>query len=232
MLSREAPDGPSTTEGLPRHVQDLIGRRLNEILPSMEEVDPGTRLGQVLLRLRAALRDAQAERQVSQAFSDGLIAAVPRLRRFAMVRAGSAAEADDMVQGTLLKAWEHRARFQPGTNLIAWLFTILRNAHINQGLRSRREVEDVDGTHASRLSLPPRAGASHRPRRVAGGPERSPDRAAGNPPARGAGGRRLRGGGHDPRVPPRYGEEPGQPGPRAPLPRPGRVTSPPRSGRW
>ena len=155
MLSREAPDGPSTTEGLPRHVQDLIGRRLNEILPAMEEVDPGTRLGQVLLRLRAALRDAQAERQVSQAFSDGLIAAVPRLRRFAMVRAGSAAEADDMVQGTLLKAWENRARFQPGTNLIAWLFTILRNAHINQGLRSRREVEDVDGTHASRLSLPP-----------------------------------------------------------------------------
>lgn len=142
-------------EGLPRHVQDLIGRRLDEVIPRVDAVETDTRLGQVLLRLQAALLDAQAERQVSKDFSDALLAAVPRLRRFAFQRTGNAAEADDMVQATLLKAWENRSRFQAGTNLIAWLFTILRNAHINQRKRLRREVEDVDGDHAATLFLPP-----------------------------------------------------------------------------
>ncbi|MCJ2112604.1 sigma-70 family RNA polymerase sigma factor [Methylobacterium sp. E-025] len=144
----------SPNEGLPRHVQDMIGRRLDELFPAVADADPETRLGQVLLRLRAALLDAQAERQVSKAFSDSLIAAVPRLRRFAMMRTRSAAEADDLVQATLLKAWEHRSRFQAGTNLVAWLFTILCNAHINQGKRYRREVRDVDGAFAAALTSP------------------------------------------------------------------------------
>ena len=41
-----------------------------------------------------------------------------------------------------------------GTNLVAWLFTILRNAHINQGKRYRREVRDVDGAFAAALTSP------------------------------------------------------------------------------
>ena len=152
-LSTE-PEELSASEGLPRHVRDMIGRRLDELFPTVAEADPDTRLGQVLLRLRAALLDAQAERQVTKAFSDSLIQAVPRLRRFAMMRTRSAAEADDLVQATLLKAWENRSRFQAGTNLVAWLFTILRNAHINQGKRYRREVPDVDGIFAAGLSAP------------------------------------------------------------------------------
>ena len=155
MLMSPLSEGPSVNEGLPRHVQDLIGRRLDEVIPRVDAVETDTRLGQVLLRLQAALLDAQAERQVSKDFSDALLAAVPRLRRFAFQRTGNAAEADDMVQATLLKAWENRSRFQAGTNLIAWLFTILRNAHINQRKRLRREVEDVDGDHAATLFLPP-----------------------------------------------------------------------------
>ncbi|TXN81141.1 sigma-70 family RNA polymerase sigma factor [Methylobacterium sp. WL8] len=140
---------------MPRHVQDLIGRRLAEIVPKVDDVDDGTRLGQVLLRLKAALRDAEAERQITKAFGDELIALVPRLRRFARLRTGSEAEADDMVQATLMRAWEHRSQFQAGTNLVGWLFTILRNTHLNQRKRRRREVEDVDGLFAGALSAAP-----------------------------------------------------------------------------
>jgi len=148
-------DEPSPFEGLPRHVQDLIGRRLGEIVPRVDAVDDETRLGQVVLRLRAALLDAEAERQVAKSFGDELIALMPRLRRFALVRTGSAAEADDLVQTTLMRAWEHRSRFEDGTNLVAWLFTILRNTHLNQRNRLRREVEDVDGAIAGTLSSAP-----------------------------------------------------------------------------
>ncbi len=74
----------------------------------MDAVDADTRLGTVLLRLRAALLDAEAERQVTRAFGDERIALVPRLRRSALVRTGSAGEADDLVQTTLMRAWEHR----------------------------------------------------------------------------------------------------------------------------
>lgn len=155
-----APDEPLLgeslfEEGLPRHIQDQIGRRLDELIPRTDTVDIDTRLGRVLLRLRAALLDAEAERQVTKAFGDELIALVPRLRRFAYLRTGNAAEADDMVQATLMRAWEHRSQFAAGTNLVAWLFTILRNTHLNQRKRLRREVEDVDGALAGRLSSAP-----------------------------------------------------------------------------
>jgi RNA polymerase sigma-70 factor (ECF subfamily) len=53
------------------------------------------------------------------------------------------------VQGTLLKAWANIHRFEQGTNLSAWLFTILRN-HFHSELRKRRaEVEDPDGGYAA-----------------------------------------------------------------------------------
>ncbi|KQP33307.1 RNA polymerase subunit sigma-24 [Methylobacterium sp. Leaf102] len=155
MLTSIVTDEPSPSEGLPRHVQDQIGARLNELIPSVNTVDADTRLGRVLLRLRAALLDAEAERQVTKAFGDELIAVVPRLRRFALLRTGNAAEADDMVQATLMRAWEHRSQFRTGTNLVAWLFTILRNIHLNQRKRFRREVEDVDGVIAGSVSAPP-----------------------------------------------------------------------------
>ncbi|MDB5645698.1 MAG: putative polymerase sigma-C factor [Methylobacterium sp.] len=155
MLLNETSDAPSAHEGLPRHIQAMIGQKLDELFPKIIEVDANSRLGQVLLRLQAALLDAQVEGQVSSGFSEALIAAVPRLRRFAHMRTGNASEADDMVQATLLKAWEHRARFQADTNLIAWLFTILRNTHLNHRKRHWREVEDIDGAFAASLSQPP-----------------------------------------------------------------------------
>jgi RNA polymerase sigma-70 factor (ECF subfamily) len=65
------------------------------------------------------------------------------------------ADADDLVQETLIKAWSNRDKFEPGTNLRAWLFTILRNTYYTAVSRRRREQPDPDGKHAAALSAPP-----------------------------------------------------------------------------
>jgi RNA polymerase sigma-70 factor, ECF subfamily len=76
---------------------------------------------------------------------------VPNLRAFARSLSGNADHADDLVQETLVKAWKHRSSFEPGTNLKAWLFTILRNAYLSERRKRKNEVEDKDGVYASRL---------------------------------------------------------------------------------
>jgi RNA polymerase sigma-70 factor (ECF subfamily) len=76
----------------------------------------------------------------------------PSLRRRALSLTSSPHRADDLVQDTLLKAWASRDSFQQGTNLRAWLFTIMRNTFFSNIRKHRREVEDVDGIQSSRLS--------------------------------------------------------------------------------
>ncbi|MCT8997952.1 sigma-70 family RNA polymerase sigma factor [Chelativorans intermedius] len=88
-------------------------------------------------------------------FRDGLLAAVPTLRAFAISLAKDADRADDLVQETLVKAWSKQDSFQPGTNLRAWLFTILRNEFYSQMRKRRREVEDAEGTMTESLSVRP-----------------------------------------------------------------------------
>jgi RNA polymerase sigma-70 factor (ECF subfamily) len=68
---------------------------------------------------------------------------------------GIAIRADDLVQETLLKAWSNQHRFQVGSNLNAWLFTILRNHFYSECRKHKREVEDVDGVAAERLTALP-----------------------------------------------------------------------------
>ena len=80
-----------------------------------------------------------------------LVAEVPRLRAFARSLAQNHAAADDLVQETILKAWTNRESYQKGTNLRAWLFTILRNTFISLKRKHKREVEDADGIHAARV---------------------------------------------------------------------------------
>ena len=91
----------------------------------------------------------------TQNFRDGLLAAVPTLRAFAVTLAKNTDRADDLVQETLVKAWDKQDSFQPGTNLKAWLFTILRNEFYSQMRKRRREVEDSDGSITARLSVHP-----------------------------------------------------------------------------
>ena len=84
-----------------------------------------------------------------------LIAAVPNLRAFAISLCGDVDRADDLVQETLVKAWNKLSSFEQGTNFKAWLFTILRNTYFSERRKLRREVKDTDGEYAARLSVPP-----------------------------------------------------------------------------
>lgn len=88
-------------------------------------------------------------------FQESLIGEIPNLRAFAISLCGNSSTGNDLVQETLLKAWTHREKFQHGTNLKAWLFTILRNTYFSQFRRRRREVADVDGLHAAAMSSAP-----------------------------------------------------------------------------
>lgn len=93
------------------------------------------------------------------ALRDALLAAVPSLRAFAISLCGQVDRADDLVQDTLLRALSNLDRFERGTNLNAWLFTILRNSFHSEFRKRRREVEDPDGSYASRLKVQPDQGA-------------------------------------------------------------------------
>jgi RNA polymerase sigma-70 factor (ECF subfamily) len=81
-----------------------------------------------------------------------MLAAIPKLRAFAISLCGRTARADDLVQETLLRGWAHIGSFEPGTNLVAWLYTILRNEFYSEFRRLKREVPDPDGTHAATLT--------------------------------------------------------------------------------
>ena len=66
-------------------------------------------------------------RKVSSSLRDALVGEMGSLRAFAVSLCGDKERADDLVQETLFKAWNHLDSFKEGTNLKAWLFTILRN---------------------------------------------------------------------------------------------------------
>lgn len=89
---------------------------------------------------------------VSPELRQQMLDLIPSLRAFAVSLCGDTERGDDLVQETLVKAWSNFHSFQEGTNLRAWLFTILRNEFYSQMRKKGREVEDVDGTYASRLS--------------------------------------------------------------------------------
>jgi RNA polymerase sigma-70 factor, ECF subfamily len=90
----------------------------------------------------------------SSSFKDELLAEMKNLRAFAISLSGSISVADDLVQEALLRAWSKSDRFQPGTSLRAWLFTILRNIYYSNYRKRAREVQDSDGVYARRLTVP------------------------------------------------------------------------------
>jgi RNA polymerase sigma-70 factor, ECF subfamily len=82
-----------------------------------------------------------------------LAAVVPNLRAFARSLCGNPHQADDLVQETLVKAWKNQSSFTRGSNLKAWLFTILRNTYLSERRKRKHEVEDQDGILAEQLSV-------------------------------------------------------------------------------
>ena len=88
---------------------------------------------------------------VNLVLREKLIAALPSLRAFALSLTGNGDRADDLVQEAVLKAWSNLHQYREGTNLQAWLFTILRNQFYSEHRKKHREVEDVDGAYAAGL---------------------------------------------------------------------------------
>ncbi|QND51027.1 RNA polymerase sigma factor [Phyllobacterium sp. 628] len=88
-------------------------------------------------------------------FKRNLIASLPKLRAFAVSLIGNPDRADDLVQDTIMKAWAKQDSFEPGTNIKAWLFTILRNEFYSQMRKRGREVQDSDGIFTEQLSVHP-----------------------------------------------------------------------------
>lgn len=84
-----------------------------------------------------------------------MLAAIPRLRAFAISLAGHIEQADDLVQTAIMKGLENLDKFQPGTSMQAWLFTILRNQFHTEYRKRRREVEDPNGVMAQRIAVMP-----------------------------------------------------------------------------
>ena len=84
-----------------------------------------------------------------------MLACIPNLRGFAISFLHNTDDADDLVQETILRAWSNLHRFEPGTNIQAWLFTILRNLFYSRYRKRRHEVEDSEDKHAARLTAPP-----------------------------------------------------------------------------
>ncbi|WP_110813020.1 RNA polymerase sigma factor [Pseudoroseicyclus aestuarii] len=86
---------------------------------------------------------------------DELVEHLPAMRAFALSLTRNGAQADDLVQDTVVKAWTNFDKFKPGTNLRAWLFTILRNTFYSGRRKAQREVPDVDGVFTASLAEKP-----------------------------------------------------------------------------
>ena len=91
----------------------------------------------------------------SSGFRSDLVKTIPSLRAFAISLTQNNDRADDLVQETLVKAWDKHESFQPGTNLKAWLFTILRNEFYSQMRKRGREVQDSEGLFTENLAQHP-----------------------------------------------------------------------------
>jgi RNA polymerase sigma-70 factor (ECF subfamily) len=146
--------GPALPDSVRRHLGGLLRLAYDEAPPEVPE-----RFTELLARLGQAMGRAGGLAAGDEAtFRTGLLASVPALRRFALSLAREPAAADDLVQDALLRAWRGRGGFEPGTNLEAWLFTILRNVFYSRHRRQTREIPDSDGDYAGRLATAPEQG--------------------------------------------------------------------------
>ncbi|MGH8298260.1 MAG: sigma-70 family RNA polymerase sigma factor [Steroidobacteraceae bacterium] len=94
-------------------------------------------------------------REGVQMVTDDMVALVPQLHTFARSLCRDGVRADDLVQEALMRAINNIQRFKPGTNLKAWLFTIVRNEHYSQLRRSKFEAHGIDIELLPEPSVPP-----------------------------------------------------------------------------
>ncbi|MGT2479226.1 sigma-70 family RNA polymerase sigma factor (plasmid) [Methylobacterium oryzae CBMB20] len=137
---------------LPADVRDHLGMHLRAAYEAVTRAQTPPRLLDLVARLDAALEGPRREHAV--VFRAGLTEALPGLRAFALSLVGDASRADDLVQETVLRAWARQDLFIPGSNLKAWLCTILRNQFYTECRKRKREIEDVNGAAAAQLTAP------------------------------------------------------------------------------
>ena len=86
--------------------------------------------------------------------SRAILIELPRLRRYARAMLGDRVAADDLVQDTLERAWSRVGQWRVGSDLRAWLFSIMHNLRVDQLRRPSLRTESIDETHDE---LPTRA---------------------------------------------------------------------------
>ena len=144
---------PADTPTLDPAIQAHLGSQLRALYgdPADEKLPQG--LARLADRVAQVIR-AHTE-PVDQGFIDGIMASLSSLRSFAISLTRDLHQAEDLVQETVLKAISKQERFEAGTSLQAWLFTILRNLYFSAHRKTKREVEDADGSHAATMITVP-----------------------------------------------------------------------------
>ena len=95
----------------------------------------------------------------SVTFENGLVALLPRLRRFAHALSRSRADADDLTQVTLERALRSRDQWRAGTRLDSWLYRIMRNLWIDTArARSRKTAREAPEEEGLNVGEDPRPG--------------------------------------------------------------------------
>ena len=121
------------------------------------------RSGAVHRIMSAASRDSRAARPASgrpTPFDANVLSFIDNLYGTAMRLTRNPADAEDLVQDTYVKAFRFSDRFQPGTNLKAWLFTILHNTFRNDIRHAGRDPIEVDSETVEQTAAPPGQDAS------------------------------------------------------------------------
>jgi RNA polymerase sigma factor (sigma-70 family) len=134
-------------------VRDHLGATLRSLFGRLDGHDTPQLFAALIERLEETL-SARGESLTAEVRS-GLVTNLPNLRAFAISLTRNGSEAEDLVQVTLLRAWQHRDKYTPGTTLAAWLFTIMRNAFYSGRRRKRLEVEDPDEAHQAKIAVAP-----------------------------------------------------------------------------
>lgn len=104
-------------------------------------------------RIGEPTRERTDHTDFDEDFRKGLLELIPFLRAFSRSLCGNRDLADDLAQDALAKAWQARDSFRPGSNLKAWLFTILRNQFYSDRRRAWRQAPWDEGA-AERLPAP------------------------------------------------------------------------------
>lgn len=98
---------------------------------------------------------AQVDDQPDETFRAEMLKVLPRLQAFARVLTRNREASEDLLQDTIVRALRAHRSFQPGSNMLAWLCTILRNQHISGLRRRRHEAMPIEDLPESASSIGP-----------------------------------------------------------------------------